>query len=202
MAEYTALVEAGNALVELLRDNMTPEPISTRELISLCSPYESENNQLTVYLFHIEEDQHNAAAGYYQHTKDVEKIQPARYQLSFLVTAHSKAPAQLKEADRYRMVGSVAQIIKDHPVIEKRYLSGSLLDTNAELHLTLERPNFDQMLKIWNNTTTPYKLSAVCKVMSVEIDSKRMRRISRVGDVAISLDAQSSSREERGGAHD
>ena len=50
MADYTALVEAGSALVELLRDNLTPEPISNRELIALCSPHESENNQLTLYL--------------------------------------------------------------------------------------------------------------------------------------------------------
>ena len=50
MADYTALVEAGAALVELLRDNLTPEPIGNRELISLCSPHESENNQLTLYL--------------------------------------------------------------------------------------------------------------------------------------------------------
>ena len=60
MADYTAFVEAGNGLVELLRENMTPEPISKRDLISLCSPHESENNQLTVYLFHIEEDKQAA----------------------------------------------------------------------------------------------------------------------------------------------
>ena len=41
MADYTAFVEAGNGLVELLRENMTPEPISKRDLISLCSPHES-----------------------------------------------------------------------------------------------------------------------------------------------------------------
>ena len=50
MADYTALVEAGNALVEMLRDTLTPEPIGNRELIALCSPHESENNQLTLYL--------------------------------------------------------------------------------------------------------------------------------------------------------
>ena len=65
MAEYTAFVEAGNGLVELLRENMTPEPISKRDLISLCSPHESENNQVTVYLFHIEEDKQSAPNGGY-----------------------------------------------------------------------------------------------------------------------------------------
>ena len=47
MADYTALVEAGSALVELLRDNLTPEPISNRELIALCSPHESESRAVT-----------------------------------------------------------------------------------------------------------------------------------------------------------
>ena len=56
MADYTALVEAGSALVEMLRENLTPEPIGNRELIALCSPHESENNQLTLYLYQVEED--------------------------------------------------------------------------------------------------------------------------------------------------
>ena len=63
MADYTALVEAGNALVEMLRENLTPEPIGNRELIALCSPHESENNQLTLYLYQVEEDTQGAKRG-------------------------------------------------------------------------------------------------------------------------------------------
>ena len=100
MADYTALVEAGSALVELLRDNLTPEPIGNRELIALCSPHESENNQLTLYLYQVEEDTQGVQSGYYKVAQDRERIRPARYNLRFLVTAHSKAPAQLKEADQ------------------------------------------------------------------------------------------------------
>ena len=62
MADYTAIVEAGNAVVDLLRDNLTPEPLGNRELIALCSPHESENNQLTLYLYHIEEENQNQTA--------------------------------------------------------------------------------------------------------------------------------------------
>ena len=65
MADYTALVEAGSALIELLRDNLTPEPVDNRETIALCSPHESENNQLTVYLYHVEEEARNLTSGYY-----------------------------------------------------------------------------------------------------------------------------------------
>lgn len=185
MADYTALVEAGSSLVEMLRDNLTPEPISNRELISLCSPHESENNQLTLYLYQVEEDTQGAQSGYYQVSREVERVRPTRYNLRFLVTAHSKAPAQLKEADQYRMVGAALQVLRDHPVIDQQYLSGSLAEQNAQVHVVLEKTTQDQLLKIWNNTSTAYKLSFVVLLTGVEIDSKRERRFSRVTDVSI-----------------
>lgn len=185
MADYTALVEAGSALVELLRDNLTPEPIDNRELIALCSPHESENNQLTLYLYQVEVDTQGAESGYYPVSREVERMRPARYNLRFLVTAHSKAPAQMREADRYRMVGAALQVLRDHPVIDQQYLSGSLADQNARIHVALEKTTQDQLLKIWNNSASPYKLSFVVLLSGVEIDSRLERRITRVTDVTI-----------------
>lgn len=195
MADYTALVEAGNALVELLRDNLTPEPIGNRELIALCSPHESENNQLTLYLYQTEEDTQGVQSGYYQVSQNVERLRPTRYNLRFLVTAHSKAPAQLKEADQYRMIGAALQVLKDHPTIDQQYLSGSLAEQKAQVNVVLEKTAQDQLLKIWNNTSTPYKLSFVVLLTGIEIDSRRERRISRVTDVSI--DTRQKPREER-----
>lgn len=185
MADYTAIVEAGSALAELLRDNLTPEPIGNRELIALCSPHESENNQLTLYLYQVEEDTQGQPGGYYQVSQEVQRMRPARYNLRFLVTAHSKAPAQLKEADRYRITGAALQVLRDHPVIDAKYLGGSLAEQQAEIHIALEKINLDQLLKIWNNNSDAYKLSFVVLLSGVEIDSRRERRVSRVTDVAI-----------------
>ena len=185
MADYTALVEAGNALVELLRDNLTPEPIGNRELIALCSPHESENNQLTLYLYQVEEDTQGVPSGYYQVSQNVQRIRPARFNLRFLVTAHSKAPAQLKEADQYRIIGAAIQVLKDHPVLDAQYLSGSLAQENARVSVVLEKTPLDQLLKIWNNTSNTYKLSFTVLLTGVEIDSKRERTVSRVTDVTI-----------------
>ena len=185
MADYTALTEAGTALVELLRDNLTPEPLGNRELINLCSPHESENNQLTLYLYHIEEDTQGQAAGYYSVDSRTERIRPARYTLHFLMTPHSKAPAQMKEADQYRIMGAAIQALRDNPVLPRRYLSGSLEAENAELHISLDRVNMEQLLKIWNNTSKDYKLSVVVSVAGVTIDSRRERSVARVTEVVI-----------------
>lgn len=185
MADYTALVEAGSALVEMLRDNLTPEPIGNRELIALCSPHESENNQLTLYLYQVEEDTQGAESGYYQVSQTVQRIRPTRYNLRFLVTAHSKAPVQMRQADQYRMVGAALQVLRDHPVIDREYLSGSLAEQDARIYVVLEKTNQDQLMKIWNNTSSNYKLSFVVLLTGVEIDSKRERRVGRVTDVTI-----------------
>lgn len=185
MADYTALVEAGSALVELLREELTPEPIGNRELIALCSPHESENNQLTLYLYQVEEDTQGVPMGYYEVSRDVQRVRPSRYTLRFLVTAHSKAPVQLRQADQYRMIGAAMQVLKDHPVIDRKYLSGSLAEQNAVINVVLEKTSMDQLLKIWNNNSNAYKLSFVAALSNVEIDSRRERRFSRVTDVAI-----------------
>lgn len=190
MAGYTALVEAGSALVELLRDNLTPEPIGNREMIALCSPHSSENNQLTIYLYQVEEDTQGASVGYYQAEENLQRIRPSRYSLRFLLTAHSKAPAQLREADQYRIVGAALQVLKDHPVIDRQYLSGSLAESGSAVHVVLEKTTQDQLLKIWNNTSSPYKLSFVVLLTGVEIESRRTRRVGRVTDVVITTETK------------
>ena len=185
MADYTALVEAGNGLVELLRDNLTPEPIANREVIALCSPHEPENNQLTLYLYQVEEDTQGVQSGFYQADRNTLRKRPTKYNLRFLVTAHSKAPVQLKEADQYRMIGAALQVLKDHPVIDAKYLAGSLAEQDATINVVLEKTSQDQLLKIWNNTSNNYKLSFVVLLSGIEIESRTERRISRVTDVEI-----------------
>ena len=185
MADYTAFVEAGTALVELLRDNMTPEPVGNRELISLCSPHESENNQLTLYLYHIEEESKNLTAGYYQVDRDTMRRSPAQFVLRYLLTAHSKAPVQLREADQHRILGAAVQTLRDHPVIPARYLTGSAAEEGAEWHLMLERVPMEQLLKIWNNTSKDYKLSVAVMLSGVTVRSRRERSVSRVTEFTV-----------------
>ncbi len=185
MADYTAFIEAGNALLELLRDRLTPEPLAERELISLRSPHDSGNDQLTLFLYHIEEDSQNNSAGFYQADRDVQRRRPAQFVLRYLVTPHSKAPAQLREADQHRIAGAVMQILRDVPVIPQRYLSGSLAEEGAELHILVEKTPLEQLLKIWNDTSKPYKLSFVVMLTGVTIASRMERRVARVQEIEM-----------------
>lgn len=179
MSEYTALIEAANALVELLRSELTPEPISKPDVISLCSPHEPEDNQLTVYMFHMEPDADNTKFGYYGVGQNVERLQPAHLKGYFLITAHSKAPAKLREADRLRMIGRVIQALNDTPELT--------LENGTVLKIAMMKPGYEQMMKIWDNNNTPYKLSVAVEITGISISSRRTRTISRVKEVTIDV---------------
>ena len=163
--------------------------MDNRETIALCSPHESENNQLTLYLYHVDEEARNMTAGYYQADRNTQRIMPAEYSLRYLVTAHSKAPVQMREADQSRIIGAVLQTIRDNPIIPQRYLEGSLAEEAAELHISVEKMPLEQMLKIWNNTSKEYKLSVVIMVAGVTIASKQARKVARVTEFVVDTKA-------------
>ncbi|XME02557.1 DUF4255 domain-containing protein [Lachnospiraceae bacterium C1.1] len=188
MADYTAIFETGNALVEMLRDALTPEPIAKRETISLCSPYESENNFLTVHLLHFEEDRQNGMPRYRTVGQDRMEMEPTLIFAYFMITAHSTAPVQVREADTYRILGAAIQAMSDSPVIDKKYLTGSLAAEGATLFANMENYDMERMQKIWNNPQVPYKASFVVKVSGINIESARSIRISRVVNAEFSVD--------------
>lgn len=188
MADYTVIYEAGQALVELLQRHMTPEPISKPELIGLCAPYEPEDYQLTIHLYHVEDGTIMGAAPYRQESRDVQRAAPLPLKLSYLITAHSKAPVQTRAADEYRIIGRVMQLLRDNSRLSGESLSGSLRESGAEIHVDMLRTTYEQMLQIWNSNTKPYKLSLACQISALELDSNRIRRYGRVKDIRIDVE--------------
>ncbi|SKB73073.1 Protein of unknown function [Lachnospiraceae bacterium] len=193
MADYTAIYETGNAITEILRDALTPEPVSKREMISLCTPYEEDNNQLTVHLYHVEMDTQFDTPKYRTVGPTKMEMAPSIVNAYYLITAHSKAPVQLKEADTYRILGAAIQAIADMPTITDNYLNGSLVSDQSNIHLEIENNDFEKMMKIWNNTQTPYKASFVVKATGIAISSKRTKKISRVTDATLTLDQKAQA---------
>ncbi len=187
MAEYTALYEAAQAVVELLRQEMTPEPISKPELIGLCAPYEPEDFQLTVYLYAMEEEPpgRDPAHGFVQEGRQTQRMAPLALNLHLALTAHSKAPAITRAADEYRILGRAMQVIRDHPDLAP-YAAGSLAASGQPIRLSLEKALPPETLpRIWSGSNKPYKLSFGCLVQAVRIDSERVRTVARVRHIRI-----------------
>ncbi|MDL2217587.1 DUF4255 domain-containing protein [Christensenellaceae bacterium OttesenSCG-928-M15] len=189
MADYMGIYEAGEALIALLKKNMTPEPISKPELIGLCVPHEPEDYQLTLYLYHVEDATRMGGAAFTQESQNVQRAAPLPLKLYYLITAHSKAPVQSRAADEHRILGRALQIVRDNAQLSGAMLSGSLKENTAELRVTLRRETHEQLTKIFPAASSkPYKLSFAIEVEGVEIDSNRTRSFARVKDAAFSVE--------------
>lgn len=190
MAEYTAVYEAAAAVVELLRREMTPEPVSKPEMIGLCAPFEPEDFQVTVHLYHLEEEGHRAesAYGYRQEGLNGQRFAPLPLNLHLMITAHSKAPVITRAADEQRILGRAIQVVRDHPDLTP-YLAKTAAQAQETLRLTLEKAqSADQLMRVWSGANKPYKLSFGCQVSTVLIDSERTRTVARVRSVRITTE--------------
>ena len=190
MADYNVIYEIGQSIIELLKREITPEPIQNKEAIGLAIPHEPEDYQLTVWTYNIEEiNETGLSAGYKKDpvNPNIEIYSPMQIKCYVLITAHSKAPVQVRLSDEYRIIGRAIQIIRDNPLIQTKDLVGSLKTDGMPLQLQIQKLNMEEMTKIWNNANKPIKPSFGLTV-NISMESTRTRTIgARVKDADISI---------------
>lgn len=191
MGDYNAIYEAGQSVVELLKREMTPLPISSPEGIGLCTPHEPEDFQLTVWLYNIEEHNDTGVnSGFITDSGDLrqERYVPMQVRCHGLVSAHSKAPLQTRLSDEYKILGRAIQVVRDNPIVPVDRLTGSLANGGTALQLQYNKLNNDELGKIWNNSNKTIKPSFGVHISAVAIESNRTRPAgTRVSSADIQL---------------
>jgi len=178
MTEYTAIYEAGESLAELLRSELTPEPVVKRENIGLCEPQSPEDFQLTIWIYNVEMIKDSGTRTGYQPDPDDpsrERFAPMQMKLHALVSAHSKAPAIQKCADEYRILGRALQVIRDTPSIPAEHLVGSLAEQTEPVLLEIMQLNGEELSRVWNNSSKTIRPSFGVDISQVFIGSNRVR---------------------------
>ncbi len=169
MADYTAIVDAGASIVEVLRDNMIPEPIPSPDMIGLCSPAETGDLSLGLYLYAIKENREYRAPGV------------MALSLFYIMTAYSNADYKQRAYDEHYILGRAIQVLKENALVEGTYLQGSLGQANEVLRVEQFFITPDDMQKIWLFPNVPYRSSVGYIVSPVLIDTFGVGGGPRVG---------------------
>lgn len=175
------------SLVNLLQENLIPEPIEDKEKIGLSSPIEKGDFQLTVYLYRIEECREYVSTEMIKLSDGNLKYPPIPFNLYYLITAHSKADIKSKAVDEQKILGRVVQVLNDNGVLCKKDLVGTLNEQYQEIKIQMLNLSYDEMLKIWNFSNIPYRLSIAYMIGPVLIDSTRIKKVNRVVHSNISI---------------
>lgn len=180
MTDYTAIYEAAESIAELLRSEMSPEPVAKKEQIGVCEPQSPEDYQLTVWIYNIEEQKDSGPmTGYVPDPENplIERFAPMRLRLQLLISAHSKAPAIQKYADEYRIIGRALQVLRDNPSIPPEYLKGTLADQNDPVTIEITKLTNEELTRIWNNTQKTIRPSFSITLSQIMIKSNRVKEI-------------------------
>ncbi len=174
MGMYTAIVDTGNAIVSLLRNNLVPDIITNPDSIGLCSPDERGDILLGIHLYDVRESKEMHDTSMLTLDSSYQRYPSIFLTLSFMITAYSTADNKFKAAEEQKIIGKVIQVLRDNAVLD--FDKTSALNPNIIMQ-TLET---DEKQKLWQFPNMAYKLSLFYKVTPVEIMSEKLKTTKRV----------------------
>lgn len=174
MAKYTAIADIGKTIVEMLRDNLVPEPVAKPESIGICDPKERGNFIVGIHPYNIVENKEivtkpiNLPDGCIQDP-------PTSYQIYYVLSIASKAELSNRSSDEQRILGRVLQIFKDSRILKKKYMPDALKLSNESISLDVLTLELEEKVKIWGMFSEAYKLSIFFSLGPVLIESTNIR---------------------------
>jgi hypothetical protein len=110
-------------------------------------------------------------------TDDPEVLRPPplALELYYLLT-----PFGGQEETRQQLLGQVMRKLHDEPIVP--LTSGNPDDVREQLHIQLFRMSLEELTRIWEALTKPFRLSVVYQVRVVRLSSRREVRAGRVRD--------------------
>lgn len=186
MAQHTAIAEAGEVLVGLLRDQLGSH--TTDAEVVLRSPVnvtDEDEVRLTLFLYRVAENGEllNQPRRPVGTTADEVRPPPLALDLYYLLTAHPSAGSN-ELVDRTRaqhlILGRAMQILRDNAVLRASELAGTSLAEDRELHLSVYPQPLEDVTGIWNTfSDKPYEPSVAYVVGPVLIDSQEVSPATR-----------------------
>jgi len=189
MGDHNAIADAGDTLVELLRDRMTR--FQDKTVIQLASPVDEDlqsNVRLTVFLYEV-----TTATPMDTPQSNGRSPGPLRVDLTYLLTAHKGTEEQGssitttdKTKNRHMLLGRAMQILRDNAIVEGPDLRGSLAEGDETLQISLLPEGTNTAVNIWNTfQDEPYETSVAYLVSPIEIESRHEESSERVEQIRV-----------------
>lgn len=174
MAKYTIISDVGQAITNILRDKLIPEPIDKSEKIGICEPKDRGDYIVGIHPYDIKEDL-TAQKREPIHLPDGrEQDPPSMIELYYMISVSSKAQIEVKSAEESRIIGKIIQVFKDNQVIPQKYLPDD--SKIEEIPISMIPLEMEEKVKIWTMFGESYKLSVFYLVGPVAIDSEVVRK--------------------------
>lgn len=194
MSTYEAVGEVGKTLKRLIWSNISSIDILSEineNGITLSSPGDDNNGELSIFLYHIVEDNYQKNQGTLPIGAGDLKKAPTSLRLFYMITPHLDKYMEDRALKEHLLIGKIIQIFSDNPVLRSPFLQGPL--AGETLKLIANTLSIDEINKLWSiiSNSKPYMLSIYYEVAPVRIDSTLAQEVIRVVERNISYSGES-----------
>ena len=187
MGNYTIIADVSRSILELLKNNLVPEPIKKAENIGVCAPNDRGNNNLGLYLYDIDENPESRSMERIILDKEHYKDAPMSLNLYYMLFAYSETDLITRAIDEQRILGKAIQTLNENAQIEKEYLVGTLKENEETVAIHMINMSLEEKVRIWSLFNQPYRISAFYKVGPIFLESDKVKTVKRVQKVDISV---------------
>lgn len=185
MAKYSIIADIGKGIVNMLRDQLVPEPIDKPEYIGICEPRSRGGYVVGIHPYDIKED----LTGQNQEPKTLAdgSIQdpPALLELYYMISVSSKAEMDTKATDEARIIGKIIQVMNDNTQIPDRYMPQTTEYPREIVPISSLPLEMEEKVKVWTMFGESYKLSVFYVIGPIAIDSQKIRKPTRRVETVI-----------------
>lgn len=187
MGRYTVISEITESIINLLREDLVPEPIRKKDLIGACSPGDKADIKIGLHLYDVQENGEFVNRNRIQRASDQVQYPPMSLTLYYMLTAYSNADPRERGIDAQRALGRCIQSLYDKAILTPDMLIGSLSDYNESIEISRHNMTFEEKQRIWHFPNIPYQLSVFYKVAPVYVESTRVKTVKPVSDIEITM---------------
>lgn len=188
MGKHTVIQEVGNALVDLLRANLSPDTVSNPDAIGLCSPDDRGDTVLGLHLYDIRENEEIRVNERVNLDAGRQKPPAAYLTLHYMITAYSQADVKFRAGEDHKILGRVVQVFHDNPVLSAATLAPVRQAGAMNVRIRMQSLAVEEKQRLWNYPNRPYRVSLFYKVSPVEMESARTIAVRRV--VAVDMEVK------------
>ncbi|ELZ32528.1 hypothetical protein C474_06902 [Halogeometricum pallidum JCM 14848] len=184
MGAYTAVADASETLVELLRGQMRDLVVESD--VALTSPGATGTDgtpRLTLFLYRTEVNPYLRNRDHAGTADSRPKPGSLALDLHYLLTAHPSdggSDETARSLEQQRVLGRAVQVLADNSVVTGSNLRASLAD-DRELRVVFDSQSTNDAFEVWNTfTDVPFQPSVVCVVGPVFVESETAPEAQRV----------------------
>lgn len=187
MADYSVISDVSNALLRLLRRDLSPEPVQSPESIALASPSDKNGDfQLGVFLYDIKELSEYRTSAQIRGANNMRTYPDKPLTLHYMLFVNARAQIAAGAETEQRIFGRAIQSLMDNPELDISIAQPFAQLTDEKAAVAMVNLGFEEKTRIWSALTLPYQVGVYFTVSPVSVSSRHSEEFTRVVEAEFS----------------